>query len=67
MDDKQTITTLIGGSLQVGDIITITAVPTRWQKFWTAIKYFGRAKPKPELRQFVVSWGSDTSKEIAPP
>lgn len=65
MDDT-TITSSITGSLRVGDVITFAPVPTRWQRFWTAIRYLGRAKPKPELRQFVVNWESGTSAGLAP-
>jgi hypothetical protein len=60
------ITRSITGSLRVGDVITFVPVPTRWQRFWTAIRYFGRTKPKAEPRQFVVSWAGDTTAGLAP-
>lgn len=61
----------ISGSLQVGDVITFEGVPYYpwYLKLWYHLRYMRHNNPmykKPELRQFVVSWGSGSSHGIEP-
>lgn len=63
MSDQITIGS-INGSLRVGDTITFEGVPYYpwYLKLWYHLRYMRHNNPmykKPELRQFVVTWGED--------
>lgn len=57
----------ISGSLRVGDTITFEGAPYYpwYLKLWYHLRYMRHNNPmykKPELRQFVVTWGEDSGQ-----
>lgn len=67
MLEPDKLTTLYGGYLRAGDVITFSRHYPWWLKLWYHVRYFRHNNPLYKApRQFVVTSISGQSSEIAP-